>query len=180
MINDVMIITKHLSFCLLLSFILALYEGYDCRFLKHLPAMIRQFPPTIALSCNINNNSNSNISSNNDQNNIDFKALIPSSGIQKDIIQLMNSGTSGMGRVTIDWIDGWMVSSYLLYGQDNNDYGYDNSITDTATVSNTNADDGMIALSSYSASTSMKDINALQNIQPYIEGMQYHFENRVP
>ena len=104
-----------LSFCLLLSFILALYEGYDCRFLKHLPAMIRQFPPTIALSCNINNNSNSNISSNNDQNNIDFKASIPSSGIQKDIIQLMNSGTSGMGRVTIDWIDGWMVSSYLLW-----------------------------------------------------------------
>ena len=73
-----------------------------------------------------------------------------------------------------------MVSSYLLYGQDNNDYGYDNSITDTATVSNTNADDGMIALSSYSASTSMKDINGLQNIQSCKEVMQYHRENCVP
>jgi hypothetical protein len=67
----------------------------------------------------------------------------------------------------------------LPNGQDNNTYGYD-STTDTATVSNTNADEGMIASSSYSAATSIKDINALRNIQPYIEGMQYHFENRVP
>jgi hypothetical protein len=85
MINDIMIIRNHLSFCLLLSFILALYEGYDCTFLKPLPAKIRQFPPTIALSSNININSNI---SNNDQNNIDFKASMPSSGIQQVIIKV--------------------------------------------------------------------------------------------
>ena len=35
MINEVMIITLYLSFCLMfLSFILALYEGYNCTFLK--------------------------------------------------------------------------------------------------------------------------------------------------
>ena len=93
MINDIMIIRNHLSFCLLLSFILALYEGYDCTLLKPLPAKIRQFPPTITLSSNININSNI---SNNDQNNIDFKASMPSSGIQQDIIQLMKCGTSGV------------------------------------------------------------------------------------
>jgi hypothetical protein len=38
---------------------------------------------------------NSN-TSNNDQNNIDFKASMPSSGIQQDIIQLMKCGTSGV------------------------------------------------------------------------------------
>ena len=175
MINDVMTITKHLSFCLLLSFILALYEGYDCTFLKPLPATIRQFPPTIALSSNININSNI---SNNNQNNIDFKASMPSSGIQQDIIQLMKSGTRGMGRGKIDRMDGWFQATY--YGQDNNDYGDDSTDTDTATVSNTNADDGMIASSSYSAATSMKNINALRNIQSYNEVMQYHRENRVP
>ena len=76
-------------------------------------------------------------------------------------------------------MNGWLQAAYC--GQDNNDYGY-NSTTDNATVSNTNADDGMIASSSYSAaSTSMKDINALQNIRPYNEeAMQYHCEDRVP
>ena len=69
-------------------------------------------------------------------------------------------------------MDGWFQATY--YGQDNNDYGDDS--TDTATVSNTNADDGMIASSSYSAATSMKNINALRNIQSYNEVMQYHRE----
>jgi len=73
-------------------------------------------------------------------------------------------------------MDGWFQATY--YGQDNNDYGSDS--TNAATVSNTNANDGMIASSSYSAPISMKDINALQNIQPYNEVMQYHCENRVP
>ena len=70
-------------------------------------------------------------------------------------------------------MNGWLQAAY--YGQNNNDYGYNNS-TDTATVSNTNANDGMVASSSYSAPISMKDINALQNIQPYNEVMQYHRE----
>ena len=66
----------------------------------------------------------------------------------------MNSGTSGMGRVKIDWMDGWFQATY--YGQDNNDYGSDS--TDTATVSNTNANDGMIEPLSYLAATSLKDM----------------------
>ena len=76
MINEVMIITLYLSFCLMfLSFILALYEGYNCTFLKpFLPTMRQQFPPTIAFSSNININSNI---SNHDQKNIDFKESIP-------------------------------------------------------------------------------------------------------
>ena len=69
-------------------------------------------------------------------------------------------------------MDGWFQATY--YGQDNNDYGSDS--TNTATVSNTNADDGMIESLSSSAATSMKDINALWNIQSYNEVMQYHRE----
>ena len=66
---------------------------------------------------------------------------------------------SGMGRGKNDQINGWLQAAY--YGQDNNDYGY-NSTTDNATVSNINASNhGMIASLSYSAATSMKDINAL-------------------
>jgi hypothetical protein len=52
---------------------------------KPLLAKIRQFPSTIALSSNININSNI---SNNEQNNIDFKASMPSSGIQQVIIKV--------------------------------------------------------------------------------------------
>ena len=65
---------------------------------------------------------------------------------------------SGMGRGKNDQINGWLQAAY--YGQDNNDYGY-NSATDNATVSNINANHGMIASLSYPAATSMKDINAL-------------------
>ena len=54
-------------------------------------------------------------------------------------------------------MDGWFQVTY--YDQDNDDYGSDS--TNTATVSNTNADDGMIESLSSSAATSMKDINAL-------------------
>ena len=70
-------------------------------------------------------------------------------------------------------MDGWFQATY--YGQDNNDYGSD-STTDAATVSNTNADDGMIESLSSSAAISMKDINTLRNIQSYNEVMQYHRE----
>jgi len=69
-------------------------------------------------------------------------------------------------------MDGWFQATY--YGQDNNDYGSDS--TNAATVSNTNADDGMIESLSSSAAISMKDINTLRNIQSYNEVMQYHHE----
>ena len=73
--------------------VLTVYEGYDCSFLKPLPATIRNFPP----------------SENTDTSLFSFDG----NNEKLSILQLMHSSTRGMGRGAIDRADGWYQDTYM-------------------------------------------------------------------
>ena len=165
-VHDIITISRHFTFCLFLSLILSFYEGYDCSYLKPEPATIRQFPPE-------------RISSTDD---ILFKTSLSTttttttskSNILHDIIQLMRSGTRGMGRGEIDRMDGWFQTTYFggNYYNEPNSNGDNNMIITSKEVEEESA----MSLLSKSVND---NVNALRNIKSYNEIMKYHRDYRV-
>ena len=91
--DDISKISKHIASCIVFAMVLTVYEGYDCSFLKPLPATIRNFPP----------------SENTDTSLFSFDG----NNEKLSILQLMHSSTRGMGRGAIDRADGWYQDTYM-------------------------------------------------------------------
>jgi hypothetical protein len=155
--NDMITITKHFAFCFLISLVLSFYEGYDCSYLKPLSSTIRHFPPSPSPSTSVS--VPTSVSTSALGIDTTFSGNSDSTIIQ-DIVQLMKSGTRGMGRGEIDRMDGWFQSTY--FGDD--EYSYQSQSQ------------------SQSQSQTQSQIpkkNDLRTVQSYNEVMKYHREQRV-
>jgi hypothetical protein len=89
--QDIIFLLGHISFCVILSLVLILWEGLDCTYLKPLSATIRNYPDSSSSS---------------------------STTTTSGIIHLMNTSTRGMGRGAIDRMDGWYQATYLTTTSD--------------------------------------------------------------
>ncbi len=92
-VDDVSEISIYLASCVIFAITLTVYEGYDCSFLKPLPATIRNFPQLDSAGAPL--------------------VYLKENDQDLNILNLMMSSTRGMGRGKIDRAEEWYIDTYL-------------------------------------------------------------------
>jgi len=127
---------------------LCVYEGFDCAYLKPETATIRSFPPTTLTSTTTSN-----------------------------VIDVMRTGTKGMGRGGIDRLDGWYQNTYFGYNENdiNDDSAHTSSLNKIRQKLN-----AKFFTSTGSNIRPNKSQNFIREMPSYNEIMEEHRLYRVP
>jgi len=157
-IQDISTIILHASFCLLTAAVVSFYEGYDCTYLKPQSATIRHFPTTTTTTT----------------------TTTSSTAARPTVLDIMNTGTKGMGRGRVDRLDGWYQTTY--FGYDETEEEDSSSVMKLNTLTRTNKKWRKLFSTNTVPPTTQDGVsqNQMREIRSYNEIMEDHRLLRVP